>query len=326
MRIESRNREAVTAPSYQVSMGSARAHHPAEVGPVRGTAGRANGGIVAVCDTVEMADRTLGGNRHGLTFVPVRLLRQRRRHPRRRRRVPSSPRARRRPPSRRSPRSTPRTTRPRRSMTRSCGASKPRTSRRPPACVRMAGFHREGSGDADFTPRILPLDESEADPAGRAMLESIVTTHGRTTNMKRTLARSPVALDALMTWYDLRDAVVPFLGERLTTLFAHAISAGHRLPGLLDVLPPDPDRFGRGSRIAPARRLGADRRRLRPATGRRSARRLRRPLRPPRRAARARSDRHAHGLRRADGRHQPVQQRAAGRPRRIPAPLSQGRK
>ena len=29
-----------------------------------------------------------------------------------------------------------------------------------------------------------------------------------------------------MTWYDLRDAVVPFLGERLTMLFAHAISAG----------------------------------------------------------------------------------------------------
>jgi alkylhydroperoxidase family enzyme len=44
--------------------------------------------------------------------------------------------------------------------------------------------------------------------------------------MKRTLARSPVALRALMTWYDLRDEVVRFLGERLTTLFAHAISAG----------------------------------------------------------------------------------------------------
>jgi alkylhydroperoxidase family enzyme len=74
--------------------------------------------------------------------------------------------------------------------------------------------------------RIPPLEEAEADPAGRAALEGIVAAHGRTTNMKRTLARSPVALDALMTWYDLRDAVVPFLGERATTLFAHAISAG----------------------------------------------------------------------------------------------------
>ena len=29
-----------------------------------------------------------------------------------------------------------------------------------------------------------------------------------------------------MTWYDLRDEVVPFLGERLADLFSHAISAG----------------------------------------------------------------------------------------------------
>jgi alkylhydroperoxidase family enzyme len=42
--------------------------------------------------------------------------------------------------------------------------------------------------------------------------------------MKRTLARSPAALHALMQWYDLRDEVQPFLGERLTVLFAHAIS------------------------------------------------------------------------------------------------------
>ncbi len=74
--------------------------------------------------------------------------------------------------------------------------------------------------------RIPPLDDAEADPAARAVLDGIVAAHGRTTNMKRTLARSPVALDALMTWYDLRAAVVPFLGERATTLFAHAISSG----------------------------------------------------------------------------------------------------
>ena len=36
-------------------------------------------------------------------------------------------------------------------------------------------------------------------------------------------ARQPVAL-RLLTWYDLRDVVQPFLGERLTMLFAHAIS------------------------------------------------------------------------------------------------------
>jgi alkylhydroperoxidase family enzyme len=74
--------------------------------------------------------------------------------------------------------------------------------------------------------RIPPLQEDGANPDSRAALDQIRTAHGRVTNMKRTLARSPVALRALMTWYDLRAEVVPFLGERPTTLFAHAISAG----------------------------------------------------------------------------------------------------
>ncbi|MDR3635293.1 MAG: hypothetical protein P4L84_15930 [Isosphaeraceae bacterium] len=72
--------------------------------------------------------------------------------------------------------------------------------------------------------RITPLPDAEAGPESRAALEDIRAAHGRVTNMKQTLARSPVALRALMTWYDLRAEVVPFLGERLTTLFAHAIS------------------------------------------------------------------------------------------------------
>ena len=42
--------------------------------------------------------------------------------------------------------------------------------------------------------------------------------------MKRTLARSGLALTTYMQWYPLRDAVETFLGERLTLLFAHAIS------------------------------------------------------------------------------------------------------
>jgi alkylhydroperoxidase family enzyme len=74
--------------------------------------------------------------------------------------------------------------------------------------------------------RIAPLEDSDAGPEARAALNQIRTAHGRVTNMKRTLARAPVALSALMTWYDLRAEVVPFLSERVTTLFAHAISAG----------------------------------------------------------------------------------------------------
>jgi len=74
--------------------------------------------------------------------------------------------------------------------------------------------------------RIEPLSDAEAasSPHTRAALEAIRAVSGRVTNMKRTLAREPVALRALLSWYDLRDVVQPFLGERLTILFAHAIS------------------------------------------------------------------------------------------------------
>jgi alkylhydroperoxidase family enzyme len=74
-------------------------------------------------------------------------------------------------------------------------------------------------------PRIAPLDTESAAPEARAAAEAHVRNHARMTNMKRTLLHSLPAFKALMEWYPLRDAVQPFLGERLTTLFAHAISA-----------------------------------------------------------------------------------------------------
>jgi alkylhydroperoxidase family enzyme len=74
-------------------------------------------------------------------------------------------------------------------------------------------------------PRIAPLEPDAAAPDARAAAEAHVRTHARMTNMKRTLLQSLPAFKALMEWYPLRDAVQPFLGERLTTLFAHAISA-----------------------------------------------------------------------------------------------------
>ena len=74
-------------------------------------------------------------------------------------------------------------------------------------------------------PRIEPVEPSSAEPEARAELDRQLAASGRLTNMKRTLAHSGTALHALMTWYPLRDRVVPFLGQRATTLFAHAISA-----------------------------------------------------------------------------------------------------
>jgi alkylhydroperoxidase family enzyme len=74
-------------------------------------------------------------------------------------------------------------------------------------------------------PRIPPLEIDAAPPEARAAAEAHVRNHARMTNMKRTLLHSLPAFRALMEWYPLRDTVQPFLGERLTTLFAHAISA-----------------------------------------------------------------------------------------------------
>ncbi len=73
-------------------------------------------------------------------------------------------------------------------------------------------------------PRIRPVEYGDTTPAVRAAHDEVVREHDRITNMKRTLLHSLPAFHALMEWYPLRDTVQPFLGERLTTLFAHAIS------------------------------------------------------------------------------------------------------
>jgi alkylhydroperoxidase family enzyme len=73
-------------------------------------------------------------------------------------------------------------------------------------------------------PRIHPVEYAESGPAVRAAHDEVVREHGRITNMKRTLLHSLPAFRALMEWYALRDTVQPFLGERLTNLFSHAIS------------------------------------------------------------------------------------------------------
>lgn len=74
-------------------------------------------------------------------------------------------------------------------------------------------------------PRIAPIDYLDATPAVQRAHDDHAKSVGRITNMKCTLLRSLPAFHALMTWYELRDAVLPVLGERLTTIFAHAVSA-----------------------------------------------------------------------------------------------------
>jgi alkylhydroperoxidase family enzyme len=73
--------------------------------------------------------------------------------------------------------------------------------------------------------RVQPLGPNDGSPEQRAAFDDGVHRYGRMTNMKRTLLHSLPAFRALMEWYPLRDTVQVFLGERLTTIFSHAISA-----------------------------------------------------------------------------------------------------
>ena len=73
--------------------------------------------------------------------------------------------------------------------------------------------------------RIQPIKYEDAPSESKPEWNRQVETYGRMTNMKKTLARSPVALNSYMKWYDLEKEVEQFLGRRLTFLFAHAISA-----------------------------------------------------------------------------------------------------
>jgi alkylhydroperoxidase family enzyme len=74
-------------------------------------------------------------------------------------------------------------------------------------------------------PRVPQIDYDSASEEARAAHDEHQRETGRITNMKRTLLQSVPAFHALMEWYPLRDAVRPFLGDRLTTIFAHAVSS-----------------------------------------------------------------------------------------------------
>jgi hypothetical protein len=72
-------------------------------------------------------------------------------------------------------------------------------------------------------PRVHPLDLASAPPEAR----SAAAAHERRaslTNMKRTLLHAVPAFDALMSWYTLRDAIVPVIGERGVLIFCFAVS------------------------------------------------------------------------------------------------------
>ena len=73
--------------------------------------------------------------------------------------------------------------------------------------------------------RITPFEYDQTTDETRRAFSEGLAKYGHMTNMKRTLLYSLPAYNALMEWYPLFDTIKPFLGERLSIVFAHALSA-----------------------------------------------------------------------------------------------------
>lgn len=80
-------------------------------------------------------------------------------------------------------------------------------------------------------PRILPLAADKISSETKEAFEKhFHEHHSRITNMKATMARSLLAFEIYMRWYDLYDAIIAITGERLACFFAHSISLGSHCP------------------------------------------------------------------------------------------------
>lgn len=73
-------------------------------------------------------------------------------------------------------------------------------------------------------PHVSLPDRDDLSDEARSLWDARVASDGEITNMKRTLLHSPVAYDALMMWFPLRDALLPRIGERGVIVLSHAIS------------------------------------------------------------------------------------------------------
>ena len=76
----------------------------------------------------------------------------------------------------------------------------------------------------------IPSDD-DLDPDARSAAESYLAEHpGPLSNLDRALLGNAVVFRAYTGWFDVRDELIPFLGERAVTLFSYAISDAHPAP------------------------------------------------------------------------------------------------
>ena len=79
--------------------------------------------------------------------------------------------------------------------------------------------------------RIDPVDINKADESLREAFEKhCADDNARITNMKATLGHSLTAFQVYMQWYPLYREVQQIIGERMSYLYAHAISLSANCP------------------------------------------------------------------------------------------------
>ena len=80
-------------------------------------------------------------------------------------------------------------------------------------------------------PRIQPISEKDITPPIDVVFKQHVSNYdSRITNMKATLAHSPLAFEVYMQCYPLYNEVKKILGERLAYIYAYSISFASNCP------------------------------------------------------------------------------------------------
>ena len=76
----------------------------------------------------------------------------------------------------------------------------------------------------------LPSDDELTPDAAEAAQRFLTSHPGPLSNLDRTLLGSAPVFVAYTAWFDLRDELIPFLGERAVNLFCYSISDGYPAP------------------------------------------------------------------------------------------------
>jgi hypothetical protein len=72
---------------------------------------------------------------------------------------------------------------------------------------------------------LVPLGDDELSPDAAAAAERFLAAYpGPLSKLDRTLLGSAAVFDSYAAWFALRDELIPYLGERVVTLFCFAIS------------------------------------------------------------------------------------------------------